>query len=69
MPTAAPDTLPSTPLTSPDRCPDVTTLAPLPLTLTRSTLKVRLELWAYRIATYLLVNVMDDPAWLALMFC
>lgn len=29
----------------------------------------RLELWLYRIGTYLLINVMDDPAWLALMFC
>jgi hypothetical protein len=27
------------------------------------------EYWAYRIGGYLLINVIDDPAWLALMFC
>ena len=27
------------------------------------------ELWLYRIGSYLLINVIDDPAWLALMFC
>jgi len=32
-------------------------------------LKVHAELWLYRIGGYLLINVMDDPAWLALMFC
>jgi len=25
--------------------------------------------WYFRIAGYLLVNVMEDPAWLALIFC
>jgi hypothetical protein len=30
---------------------------------------VRIQLWLYRIGGYLLINVMDDPAWLALMFC
>jgi hypothetical protein len=30
---------------------------------------VRVQLWLYRIGSYLLINVMDDPAWLALMFC
>ena len=29
----------------------------------------RVELWLYRIGAYLLINVIDDPAWLALMFC
>lgn len=29
----------------------------------------RAELWLYRIGGYLLLNVVDDPAWLALMFC
>lgn len=29
----------------------------------------RVELWVYRIGGYLLINVLDDPAWLALMFC
>jgi hypothetical protein len=32
-------------------------------------LKARAEVWFYRIGTYLLINLMDDPAWLALMFC
>jgi hypothetical protein len=27
------------------------------------------EFWFYRIGGYLLQNVLDDPAWLALMFC
>jgi hypothetical protein len=25
--------------------------------------------WFYRVGSYLLTHVMDDPAWLALMFC
>ncbi len=29
----------------------------------------RAELWFYRIGGYLVLNVLDDPAWLALMFC
>ena len=28
-----------------------------------------LELWGYRISTYILLGAMDDPAWLAMMFC
>jgi hypothetical protein len=32
-------------------------------------LKDRAEFWIYRIGGYLLINVIDDPAWLALMFC
>jgi hypothetical protein len=27
------------------------------------------QFWLYRISGYLLINVIDDPAWLALMFC
>ena len=27
------------------------------------------EFWLYRIGGYLLINVLDDPDWLALMFC
>lgn len=27
------------------------------------------QYWAYRFGGYVLTNVMDDPAWLALMFC
>jgi hypothetical protein len=29
----------------------------------------RLQFWFYRVGGYLLLNVMDEPAWLALMFC
>ena len=29
----------------------------------------QVEFWLYRISAYLLVNVIDDPAWLALIFC
>jgi len=25
--------------------------------------------WAFRISAYLLENVLDDPAWMALIFC
>lgn len=25
--------------------------------------------WVYRIGSYVLLNFVDDPAWLALMFC
>lgn len=32
-------------------------------------LRDRAEFWLYRIGAYLLINVIDDPAWLALMFC
>ena len=28
-----------------------------------------LQFWLYRIGAYLLINVMDDPAWLAMIFC
>ena len=31
--------------------------------------KVQVQLWLYRIGGYLLINFIDDPAWLALMFC
>ena len=29
----------------------------------------RLQFWFCRVGGYLLLNVMDEPAWLALMFC
>ena len=32
-------------------------------------MKARAELWLYRVCGYLLINLIDDPAWLALMFC
>ena len=28
-----------------------------------------LELWGYRISTYVLLSTIDDPAWMAMMFC
>ena len=27
------------------------------------------ELWTYRVGHFLVLNVLDDPAWLALIFC
>jgi len=42
---------------------------PPPLALTRPGLRFQAQLWVYRIGGYLLINVIDDPAWLALMFC
>jgi len=37
--------------------------------LISSDVRERVELWVYRIGGFLLINVIDDPAWLALMFC
>ena len=28
-----------------------------------------LNLWLYRAGIFVVLNVLDDPAWLALMFC
>lgn len=28
-----------------------------------------LRLWMYRVGIYGVMNLLDDPAWLALMFC
>jgi hypothetical protein len=27
------------------------------------------QYWAYRLGAFVLLNVLDDPAWLALIFC
>jgi len=27
------------------------------------------QFWSYRVGAYLVANVLDDPAWLALLFC
>jgi len=27
------------------------------------------EYWAYRVGGFVVLNVLDDPAWLALIFC
>lgn len=32
-------------------------------------LRDTLALWCYRSGVFLVLNVLDDPAWLALMFC
>ncbi|MFZ4480465.1 MAG: hypothetical protein ACOYNZ_11305 [Rhodoferax sp.] len=32
-------------------------------------ISVRVRLWFYRVGAFLLLNVIDEPAWLALMFC
>ena len=29
----------------------------------------RIITWSYRIGIYLMMNVLDEPAWLAFMFC
>ena len=58
MLTAAPVTIPFMPLTLPEATP-----------LEALGLVASAEYWAYRIGGYLLINVIDDPAWLALMFC
>jgi hypothetical protein len=39
------------------------------MSLTSPDLQARLEFWFYRVGGYLMLNVLDDPAWLALMFC
>jgi hypothetical protein len=30
---------------------------------------VTVELWTYRVGGFFVQHVLDDPAWLALMFC
>lgn len=27
------------------------------------------QFWAYRLGGFIVLNVLDDPAWLALIFC
>jgi hypothetical protein len=39
------------------------------MSLTSPELQASLEFWFYRVRAYVLLNVLDDPAWLALMFC
>lgn len=31
--------------------------------------RLPVQFWLYRISSYLLLNLIDDPAWLALIFC
>jgi hypothetical protein len=35
----------------------------------RSELMAQLVFWLYRVDSYLLANFIEDPAWLAFMFC
>jgi hypothetical protein len=37
--------------------------------VTASALFAHLEVWTYRVGVFVVLNVLDDPAWLALMFC
>jgi len=39
------------------------------LAVTWADIKISGKFWAYRLSAYLLLNFVDDPAWLALMFC
>jgi hypothetical protein len=39
------------------------------MSLISAELQASLTLWSYRAGTFLLNNVLDDPAWLALLFC
>jgi hypothetical protein len=43
----------------------------MPLTLFNTALKSSemLEFCFYRVGGFVLLNIVDDPAWLALMFC
>jgi hypothetical protein len=45
----------------------------MPLTLFEAWLgeasSARLQDWTYRVGIYIVINVLDDPAWLAFMFC
>jgi len=34
-----------------------------------SEVSFRIELWGIQIGSYLLIGFIDDPAWLAFMFC
>lgn len=43
----------------------------MPLTLFETTVvsAETLEFWFYRVGGFVLLNLVDDPVWLALMFC
>ena len=34
-----------------------------------STFFAHVEIWTYRIGVFVILNVLDDPAWLAMIFC
>ncbi len=58
MLTAAPVTIPFMPLTLPEAGH-----------LEALGWAENIEFWAYRVSGYLLTHLVDDPAWLALLFC
>lgn len=31
--------------------------------------RLQLQAWTYQVGAYVVFNLLDDPAWLALMFC
>lgn len=45
--------------------PQPVTNGPITWAKTRSTA----QFWTYRLSAYILLNVVDDPVWLALVFC
>ena len=32
-------------------------------------LPIEVQLWVYRVGGYVLVNFLEDPGWMALLFC
>lgn len=42
---------------------------PLTLSETAAARVVTAKAWLYRASAYLLINFVDDPVWLALIFC
>jgi len=34
-----------------------------------STFIARVEIWTYRVGVFVVLNILDDPAWLAMIFC
>ena len=39
------------------------------LDVAESKLIERAEYWTYRLGAFVVLNILDDPAWLALIFC
>jgi hypothetical protein len=65
LPTAVQATIPSMPLTlfSPQARANYLLALPWPERM------LVFRLWGYRVGVYAVINLLDDPAWLALMFC
>ena len=43
--------------------------APVPHNLLDAERIEQMRFWAYRFGAFIVLNVLDDPAWLALIFC